>query len=213
MLYANDLGVRCGPLNSADQVLLGEFHHRWSNNLQIITSTLMLAARQAPQETRLSDLVDRVGTVAALMAEISRALAFPPPPLGYESFWCRLASCVVQMHGRDLVTARVDATPTDLHPNDAQILSMLIVEFVTNACKHGFERYDAGTIHVQVATEDGCTVLRVHDDGRGLAVGQQGGETVPRIGRALAQLLNAKMTFTATPHVHVEIRLPRVLEA
>jgi PAS domain S-box-containing protein len=154
------------------EVLLREIHHRVKNNLQVISSLLLLQSRHV-QDARARDLfLESRGRVLAMaliheklyrskdlarvdMAEYVRSLA---PPL--------LRSATAHAADIDL---RITVDNIFLGVDTAIPCGLLINELVTNSLKHAFPGGRRGLIHVDLRpTQENRFALTVHDSGVGL---------------------------------------------
>ncbi len=198
-------------LAERNAILLRESDHRIKNSLQIVSSLVLMQARNpglstaaealaataariraiglihdALQDTRGADAVD----LAAVLATMCRALD--------------------DMGGTErAVTIVVVAEPVTASADIAQPVVLLVNELVINALRHAFEGDRPGTIRVGVARTEGGLRIVVADDGPGLPEGAVHGEgkgfgmrlvraMVEQIGGALSVENKGGARFTIT---------------
>jgi len=175
VLLSGDLNVLALEMAERDRVsqaLTHEVHHRVKNNLQIVTSLLSMqaskiadpAAREALGQTRARmgalALIHRMlyeqnddGAcgqidIARLMNELCAQLRIVHRDYAHVNFVCDAAAQTVPL-------------------DSAVPLTLLSVEAVTNAYRHGFPSGRSGRVTLHFGVVDGQALLRVSDDGVG----------------------------------------------
>ena len=121
-----------------ESVVLEELNHRFSNMLQILGSTLGQivadSACVACVGKNVADFRERV----VILADFHRRISLGPNPL--ETLESHVRDLVVQLlraFGREDVTPWVTMADVHLPPNRQRLLTLLIMELVINALKHG----------------------------------------------------------------------------
>jgi two-component sensor histidine kinase len=156
----------------AKTALTHDIHHRVKNNLQIVSSLLNLqagkisdpAAREALSQTRA-----RIGA----LAQIHRLLYEESHDsdhgnVNIASLLNALCSQLRALHrGQSDVHLSCDAASQTVPINNAVPLTLLAVEAVTNAFRHGFPAGHSGTITLHFDVTADQATLSVSDDGRG----------------------------------------------
>lgn len=157
-----------------------EMNHRVKNNLQMVSSLLLLQARAAG-EPRLRDQLDRARNRIATIAELHAAL-YRSERLGLVDFDAYAAEIVAVIRetlpSAPAVALELRAEPVPVRADVAVPLGLIINEVVTNAAKHAFAGRDAGTVEIRFERIAGGLHLRIRDDGVGLppeARAQMGG--------------------------------------
>jgi len=160
--------------NSLEQkeALLKEIHHRVKNNLQVITSLLMLQSDAVDDETTrtmFEEAVNRVRTIGDI-----HELLYRSPDLARVDFGLylrRLAHNLISFYGLDPHGTRVivDTTCEALELASAIPCALIVNELLTNALKHAFPGGRHGEVRLSLHCESGQCVLRVFDDGVGLS--------------------------------------------
>jgi len=153
------------------EVLLQEGNHRVTNSLQLVSSMLSLQAAGAGASMRaqLQDAVSRISAIARAHRRLYQTRQITSLDLGqYLIDVCRdldqtAAHCEVKIDAADGVQIATDrAIP----------ISLLVMELITNAAKHAFEKGTAFTVWVTLETNDEDeVVIKVRDEGRGLPEG------------------------------------------
>ncbi|MFZ2998405.1 sensor histidine kinase [Sphingobium sp.] len=180
-------------------LLFSELQHRVSNNLQVVAAMLALQRRHVDHDDARRALDDASSRVA-LVGRISRAL-YDPSGAGQDIaiFLKSLTHDVVEASGRTDVTVKVSAPDGVVIESDIVVpLALVVAEAVSNAIEHGLPDC-AGTIAVTLKQDAGALILRVIDDGCGLAPGFRLGESGSlglRIASALAGQLGGSFSLS-----------------
>lgn len=156
---------------SRKERLLTEIHHRVKNNLQIVSSLLMLKSPEFGPGGRqaLDDILSRIGAMGLVhqMLYEQDCGGLVNLPLYLE----RLVEQVSQAydcHGRIDIAVEVAPGPVALLELDTAIpVGIAITEAITNAIKHAFPEGGAGRIAVGVAAGGNTVTVAVRDNGRG----------------------------------------------
>jgi two-component sensor histidine kinase len=154
-------------------VSLAEVHHRVKNNLQIISSLLMLQAEKltnATDKAVFGECRDRIYSMARLHEQLySRG---NPVDLDFAAHLREMAEMLVRSHTPQgcllQLEVRADAVAVDL--DTAVTLGLIANELLLNALKHGFGGRSAGKLMVELRAGD-RNQMTVRDDGRGLPPG------------------------------------------
>ena len=149
------------------RLLLDELNHRTKNNMQMLQSLLVTAAKRAKSDEARQVLDDASGRVAA-MAAAQRVL-----------YGTTDATCFAAKDFLHAVCQKVQQTlPADVKivcqaasgvlANDvAMPLALILNELLTNAVKHGIKDRAKQTIRVGLVQKDDEFELYVEDDGDG----------------------------------------------
>jgi two-component sensor histidine kinase len=152
---------------------LAEVHHRVKNNLQIISSLLMLQAEKltnAADKAVFGECRDRIYSMARLHEQLYSSGHFSD--LDFAAHLREMAEMLVHSHTPPGCTlaleVRADPVPMDL--DTAVTLGLIANELLLNALKHGFDGRPVGklTVELQAGSPNQMTV---RDDGRGLPPG------------------------------------------
>jgi two-component sensor histidine kinase/CHASE3 domain sensor protein len=184
--------------------LLKEIHHRVKNNLQIISSLLLLQAsklKDAEAAQIFSECRERIQFMARLheqlyssgnlqriefgknLAEIAETLLHSHTPAG-----CQL-------------TLEKKIEPLELDVDTSQALGLLATELILNSLKHAFTGRKTGSISVELHAGTTNTVV-VSDNGVGLPVNfdaLQSGRMGMNLAQALARQIRGEAEFTNNP--------------
>jgi two-component sensor histidine kinase len=188
----------------AKTALTHDIHHRVKNNLQIVSSLLNLqagkisdpAAREALSQTRA-----RIGA----LAQIHRLLYEESHDsdhgnVNIASLLNALCSQLRALHrGQSDVQLNCDVTSQTVPINNAVPLTLLAVEAVTNAFRHGFSAGQKGTIILHFDVADGRATLSVIDDGIGFDATHATESMGHQLMTAFAQQLDGVLDITSTP--------------
>jgi two-component sensor histidine kinase len=152
---------------------LAEVHHRVKNNLQIISSLLMLQAEKltnAADKAVFGECRDRIYSMARLHEQLYSSGDFSD--LNFAAHLREMAEMLVHSHtppGCNLeFEVRADPVAVDL--DTAVTLGLIANELLLNALKHGFDGRSAGKLMVELRAGN-PNQMTVRDDGSGLPPG------------------------------------------
>lgn len=196
----------------AKTALTHDIHHRVKNNLQIVSSLLNLqagkisdpAAREALNQTRA-----RIGG----LAQIHRLLyeESHDSDHGNVNIASLLNALCVQLRalhrGQSNIQLVCEAASQTVPINNAVPLTLLAVEAVTNAFRHGFPSGRNGKIILQFVVIDGKATLSVSDDGNGFDNTQKTASMGGQLMEAFAQQLGGVLSVNSTPGNGTVIKL------
>lgn len=193
--------ARAAALAESQRDLVLELQHRVANSMQFNASLLSLqAARIGTPEEAQEALRDAVARMSAA-SRIHRRLH--DPELGRRPAGAMIDELVrdlLRSAGRDDVVVTVDVAPAALGLARLTALAMLAVEATLNAIKHAFAGREGGMLEVTLRAVEGGWLLRVADDGPGLAgdvdpAGQSG--LGMRVMQSMARQLGGTVRFGA----------------
>jgi PAS domain S-box-containing protein len=152
-------------------ILLKEIHHRVKNNLQMISSLLMLQSEATRSEQALAALSqsrDRIYSMAIIHEMLYRARDLSQVDL--TTYTQRLADHLKHSYDVDARGIALKISPGEvLLDADAAIYCGLVIhELVSNAFRHAFPGGRSGEVGIELRTESGRVVLAVSDNGVGL---------------------------------------------
>ncbi|MBC7953919.1 MAG: MEDS domain-containing protein [Rhodospirillaceae bacterium] len=160
---------------ASKETLLNEIHHRVKNNLQIVSSLLMLkassftepAARQAVEDTQ-----NRIHAMGLIHGMLYREHS-GHESIDFAEYLRALAEHLVFAYGEgDRIAIDVEdgsALGEAMVPLDLAVpLGVAMAEAITNAIKHAFPDGRAGLISVSMTRTGEDFVLSIADDGRGI---------------------------------------------
>lgn len=203
----------------AKTALTHDIHHRVKNNLQIVSSLLNLqaakisdpAAREALGQTRA-----RIGA----LAQIHRLLYEESHEsdhgnVNIASLLNALCSQLRALHrGQSHVHLVCDAASQTVPINNAVPLTLLAVEAVTNAYRHGFAAGENGNIILHFDVTDDLATMLVTDDGIGFDSSQKTASMGRQLMEAFAHQLGGELNIASTPGTGTVVQLAYpVLEA
>jgi len=157
----------------AQEALVREMHHRVKNNLQQVASILNLQLHRTdePEVVQiLGESIDRIQGIAATHDLLSKT------QLGVAAV-DEIARKIVGITRSNTappelqIRFKISSAPYSVMSDEATTLAIILNELVANAIEHGFEGRTKGTIMISGAREGDRIVVRVADDGNGLAPG------------------------------------------
>jgi len=190
--------------------LLHEVDHRVKNNLQLISSLLLLQNRRVSDPALKASLKGMLGRVNAI-ATVHRRLFQSEDVERFDvsAFIRDMVADLMGSAGRDDVAMQLDLERVDIPAAKAAPLALVVNELLTNALRHGFPEGRGGRIFVGVNRLNGDFRIEITDDGVGvdkLAKANGFGLTIVQL---LCQQLKAKCETTdAEPGTRVVVLLP-----
>jgi two-component sensor histidine kinase len=186
------------------EVLLQEIHHGVKNNLQLVMSFLSLQRAGVTDTSALQALEDSQNRVMSMA--IIHEMLYQGDRSDSVMFDEYLASLTRGRHPAESPELAIAVRADEISvPIDTAVpCGLIVTELITNAIKHAFGAERSGKIVVGARREisDGCLVLRVEDDGRGLPGGwslQSESTLGARIIDALTQQLRATISVESEP--------------
>ncbi len=196
----------------AKTALTHDIHHRVKNNLQIVSSLLNLqagkisdpAAREALNQTRA-----RIGA----LAQIHRLLYEESHDsdhgnVNIANLLRALCSQLRALHrGQSDVHLSCDVASQIVPINNAVPLTLLAVEAVTNAYRHGFPNGESGTITMYFDVKEDQATLTVSDTGSGFDASRDTASMGRQLMDAFAQQLGGILSVTSAPSAGTRVTL------
>lgn len=191
--------------------LLHEVDHRVKNNLQVISSLMLLKARRTPEgEARdaLQSMAERIGALST-----AHRMLYSEGDCTHFNLGDFTAEFLADMNaGLDPVRRRVEADvePIAVAAAMAAPLALLIHELTANALRHAFPDEREGRVSIVARRTESGMHLTIRDDGIGL------GAAPPNpagFGRNLVEMVVRQLRGTiawadAGPGTTVEIDVP-----
>src|ERR1700720_2995566 len=155
-------------------VSLAEVHHRVKNNLQVISSLLMLQAEKltnAADKAVFGECRDRIYSMARLHEQLYSNGEFADD-LDFAAHLREMAEMLVRSHTPQgcILALEVRADPVAVDLDTAVTLGLIANELLLNALKHGLGGRPAGKLTVELHAGN-RNQMSVRDDGSGLPVG------------------------------------------
>lgn len=191
--------------------LLHEVDHRVKNNLQLISSLLLLQSRRTESEaTRaaLRRVLERVTAVATVHRRLFQGETIDR--FDFAEFVADLVHDLTGAAPRPNVQVVLDLEPVDVGASQAAPLALILSELLTNALRHAHPASRGGAVRVGLAPLGGGFELRVEDDGVGAPDLQRPAHGFGlTIAHLLAQQLRADIKLEdARPGLRATVRCP-----
>src|SRR3990172_10689727 len=154
------------------EILLREIHHRVKNNMQVISSLLMLQEELSEDEKvieMLKDSQNRIISMALIHEKLYRSENFSRIDL--KEYIDDLVSGLFQSYGisEDKVALNINAENVLLGIDSAIPCGLIINQLVSNSLKHAFPEYESGEINILIhSTDEDMIELSIGDNGIGI---------------------------------------------
>ncbi len=191
--------------------LLHEVDHRVKNNLQVISSLMLLKARRTPEgEAReaLQNMAERIGALST-----AHRMLYSAGDVAHFNLSDFTGDFLSDLEaGLDPERTRIEARvePIAVAAAMAAPLSLMIHELTTNAVRHAFPGGRSGRLTVDGHREEDTLVLVIADDGVGLSAAPPNpagfGRTL--VDMVVRQLRGSIVWTEGGPGTRVEIRIP-----
>jgi PAS domain S-box-containing protein len=154
------------------EILLREIHHRVKNNMQVISSLLMLQEELSEDEKvieMLKDSQNRIISMALIHEKLYRSENLSKIDL--KEYIDNLVSGLFQSYGisEDKVVLKINAENVLLGIDSAIPCGLIINELVSNSLKHAFPEDKSGEINIFIhSTDEDMIELLIGDNGVGI---------------------------------------------
>jgi PAS domain S-box-containing protein len=186
------------------EVLLKEIHHRVKNNLAVVSSLFYLEStytHDAPTMKILQESQDRVRAMALVHEALYSSENLQAVDFG--EYGVKLSEQLLQTYASESTHIRLtsDVRSVRLDISRAVPCGLILNELMTNALKHAFPAGRSGQIRISLTEQNGECVLKISDDGVGLAPGSTSGTSLGlRIVRLLARQIDGEFAIESTEH-------------
>lgn len=194
--------------------LLHEVDHRVKNNLQLISSLLLLQNRRVTDpavKSSLRGMLERVSAIATVHRRLFQSEDVER--FDVSAFVRDLVSDMMGAMRRDDIKVRLDLERIDIAASKAAPLALVISELFSNALRHAFppEAMEGrtGEVFVGITRQDADFRIEITDDGVGVENSASSGGFGLTIVQLLCQQLKARpQTTPADPGTRVVVYLP-----
>lgn len=191
--------------------LLHEVDHRVKNNLQLISSLILLQSRRVESPVAreaLRGVLERVSAIAIVHRRLFEANDLQR--FDVAQFIHDLVKDLMAVSGRDDLQVALDLQRADIPAARAASVALILNELVSNAIRHAYPQGQAGALEIVARRRNGDVEIIVCDRGVGLA---NPARPVRGFGLTITDLLckqlSADCSFTdAEPGVRASVRLP-----
>lgn len=150
---------------AARDAILSELYHRIGNHLQLISTMMRLEAHDCAS---VDAAVDKMEQRLIALHHAYTALEGQPGPVPAGAF----LDAVCEPLKSDRVNVELSfAREAQVSAESAAVVGIIVNEAVCNALKYAFTEEQRGTIAISLVQNEGQTVLRISDNGRGIDPG------------------------------------------
>jgi PAS domain S-box-containing protein len=200
------------------EILLREIHHRVKNNLQIISSLLIMqAASVEDQDTvaKLQETEHRVKSMAMIHEQLYGHDEISS--MDFAEYTRTLTQVLRSSYAKNaFVQCRVNASPTELTIDQAIPCGLILNELLTNAFKYACKDEQTAEIAVTLSSDSDDVYLTVSDQGPGLPPGfawDRSRSLGLKIVRALTKQIKGQLEVGGPPGASFALRFPKKLTA
>ena len=211
LVRLEDANARLSLAVDTKTALLHEVDHRVKNNLQMVSSLILLQTRTITDEGTRRSLREMLTRIEAL-GTVHRRLYQSDDVTRFDvgEFVRDLVTDLAGVSARERITLAFDLARVEIPAEHAAPLALIVNEVVTNALKHAFPDLRKGRLSTSVAaTGDGLRIVGADDgvgeDVTGLSATSFGTSLV----RTLSRQLRAVVSWSNNvPGTRVVIDLP-----
>ena len=191
--------------------LLHELDHRVKNNLQLISSLMLMQARRAedpPVKAALIDMQQRLTAVGVVHRRLFQSDDVTRFDLS--EFVRDMAAELGWAAGRNDIEIVHHLEPAMVPASNAASLALLVNELMANAFRHAFPHGRAGRLSITIAKESDTLRIEIADNGVGQSTGGIGDQgfglmIVELLARQLQACIERK---DANPGLLVSVTMP-----
>jgi two-component sensor histidine kinase len=176
------------------ETLLRELYHRTKNNMQVVSSLLLLNSRELDAEAPkavFKDVINKIGAMSLVHQKLYESKDLSN--IGLREYIGELVSLLAKSYGASAERVDFHLDIEDLTmPIDAAVpCGLVISEIVSNSLKHAFPGDRRGRISIGLKGSSEDLELTISDDGVGLPEG---------FDRAFQGRMGMKTLFTMVEH-------------
>lgn len=212
--FERAVAQRTAELNDALEAktaLLHEVDHRVKNNLQMVSSLILMQARAIPDENIRQSLQDMLSRVEAL-STVHRRFYQSEDVARFDvgDFLRDLVRDVVAASRFKNTETRFELDSVDIASSRAAPLALIVNELVTNALKHAFDGMDHPVLTTRIAKAGDAIVIDIEDNGVGMGEVDGAASFGTKLIRSLGRQLKAEISWDENdPGTRATIKMPK----
>lgn len=158
---------------SDKEALLKEVHHRVKNNMQVVSSLLLLKSKNTSDNVAREALLDSQSRIASMqLAHQKMYLEDNFEELEITGYCREIVHLLLHQELNNAIHCEVSGTKIPVHVEQAQAAGFIIHELVTNSIKHAWkETQDGKTITIRLSESENRIVINYADNGKGVKDG------------------------------------------
>ena len=194
----------------AQKALVHEVDHRVKNNLQMVSSLIVMQSRSIPDpgvRESLRSMLERVEALSTVHRRLYQSDDVTRFDIG--DFVRDLVTDLLAASGRTDIAMELDVEAIDIRADRAAPVALMINELVTNALKHAFNGGGANSLLVSVKRDGDRARIDIRDNGAGMNGATGDGSFGMKLINSLSRQLQATVEWAnAERGTHVAINLP-----
>ncbi|MGQ2909135.1 MAG: histidine kinase dimerization/phosphoacceptor domain -containing protein [Aliihoeflea sp.] len=195
----------------ARTALLHEVDHRVKNNLQMVSSLIVMQARTIPDENirqSLQDMLSRVEALSTVHRRLYQSDDVARFDVG-EFLQDLVRDVVAASRFRDMET-RFEVDSVDIAAGRAAPLALIVNELVTNALKHAYDDMNQPILTTRIVKLGERFRIEIEDNGSGMGEIDGAATFGTKLIRSLSRQLKADISWEDTqPGTRAIIELPQ----
>lgn len=209
---AEDLGAARALIDIRTEEVM-EANHRVKNSIQTAMSILNIQADIYAGDDRGREVAATLNEASRRLAHIARAhellhdTGVDRQSIEMDAYLSGICAALAAAHADRPIELIFEVEPLTLEVQRAVSLTLILVEAVTNAYKHGFPAGRPGTIRVAFGAFDGRSRLSIADDGIGFAAPEHEHSSGMRIMRGFSHNAGADIVIDGTAGTRVTVTL------
>ena len=196
------------------EILLREIHHRVKNNLQVISSLLIMQAGSVEDQdtvAKLQETEHRVNCMAMIHEQLYGQDEISS--IDFAEYTRTLTQVLRSSYTKSpFVQCRVDASPIELTIDQAIPCGLILNELLTNAFKYACKNEQTAVIAITLSSDANGVSLTVSDQGPGLPPGFDWDHSRSlglKIVRALTKQIKGQLEVGGPPGASFALRFPK----
>lgn len=198
------------------EMLLKEIHHRVKNNMQVISSLLLLQSQTIQDEYikgLFKESMVRIKSIALVHEQLYRSDNLSR--IDYSDYLRKMFHPLFDAYRTDMQQVKmvIDANPVQITIEKAVPCSLIVNELISNSLKHAFPGDTKGEIHIRFSFDAHTNVytLDYADNGIGFPEGfnpEKTGSLGMSLIKGLTKQLEGKLEFVLGNGIHYLITFP-----
>jgi len=155
------------------EILLSEIHHRVKNNMQVISSLLILQARRIQDlnyKQMFKESITRIGAMAFIHETLYESEDFSHININKYLKKICLNLSNLYLAGKNRIKININVHDVFMNMKSAIPCGLIVNELISNSLKHGFPDNRSGIIDITITEKNSKDIIiNISDDGVGIS--------------------------------------------